>query len=240
MTEIHSCSYYCDRPECIKAQRDELRDRLAQPEQEPVAWEDVLGAIARGWTHDDNRHKTMDVQLAVAIAKEIQDMVIAPPQPEQEPVAYYHPHKGFYWAKPTRISAPTAVDVKPLPLYTAPPQPEQQRMAKRIEELEAQLRIGTSNSDVNPYAILQNARIIEARPEQEKVASWMQAQGYATGHGDTIEGLLKELEWQVRESEREACAKVCDHMEEKAEGTECCKWPTPIDCASAIRARGQT
>ena len=54
--------------------------RLAQPEQEPVVWEDVLGAIARGWTHDDNKHKTMDVQLAVAIAKEIQDMVIAPPQ----------------------------------------------------------------------------------------------------------------------------------------------------------------
>jgi hypothetical protein len=33
MTDIHSCSYYCDRPECIKAQRDELRDRLAQPEK---------------------------------------------------------------------------------------------------------------------------------------------------------------------------------------------------------------
>ena len=43
-------------------------------------------------------------------------------------------------------------------------------MAKRIEELEAQLRIGTSNSDVNPYALLQNARIIEARPKQEPVA----------------------------------------------------------------------
>ena len=28
MTEIHSCSYYCDRPECIKAQRDELLERL--------------------------------------------------------------------------------------------------------------------------------------------------------------------------------------------------------------------
>ena len=38
-------------------------------------------------------------------------------QPEQEPVAYYHPHKGFYWAKPTHISAPTAVDVPPVPLY---------------------------------------------------------------------------------------------------------------------------
>jgi hypothetical protein len=37
MTDIHSCSYYCDRPKCIKAQRDELRDKLAQSEQEPVA-----------------------------------------------------------------------------------------------------------------------------------------------------------------------------------------------------------
>lgn len=27
-TEIHSCGYYCDRPLCIKAQRDELRNKL--------------------------------------------------------------------------------------------------------------------------------------------------------------------------------------------------------------------
>lgn len=32
MTDIHSCSYFCERPECVKAQRDELRERLAQPE----------------------------------------------------------------------------------------------------------------------------------------------------------------------------------------------------------------
>ena len=25
---IHSCSYYCDRPACIKAQRDELRESV--------------------------------------------------------------------------------------------------------------------------------------------------------------------------------------------------------------------
>jgi hypothetical protein len=45
-----------------------------------------------------------------------------------------------------------------------------------------------------------------------------------------------------RLAEREVCAKVCDDMEEKAEehGTECCKWPTPSDCAYAIRARGET
>jgi hypothetical protein len=63
--------------------------------------------------------------------------------------------------------------------------------------------------------------------ERNKLASWMMAKGYATGHGDTIEGLLEELErevgfkraelWIKRISEavlaeREACAKVCDHM----------------------------
>ena len=37
--------------------------------------------------------------------------------------------------------------------------------------------------------------------------------------------------------EREECAELCDYMEAKAEGTECCKWPTPQDCAEAIRAR---
>ena len=26
--DIHSCGYYCDRPACIKTQRDELRDKL--------------------------------------------------------------------------------------------------------------------------------------------------------------------------------------------------------------------
>ena len=66
--------------DAVYAAIDALRERLAQPVQEPAAWEDVLGAIARGWTHDDNKHKPMDVQLAVAIAKEIQDMVSAPPQ----------------------------------------------------------------------------------------------------------------------------------------------------------------
>jgi hypothetical protein len=28
MTTDHTCSYYCDRPECIRAQRDELREKV--------------------------------------------------------------------------------------------------------------------------------------------------------------------------------------------------------------------
>ena len=44
-------------------------------------------------------------------------------QPEQEPVAYYHPRSGFCWAKPTSIFAPTIVDVPPMALYAAPQRP---------------------------------------------------------------------------------------------------------------------
>ena len=38
-----------------------------------------------------------------------------------------------------------------------------------------------------------------AADERNKLAAWMMAQGYSTGHGDTIEDLLKELEWQIED-----------------------------------------
>jgi len=72
-----------------------------------------------------------------------------------------------------------------------------------------------------------------AAAEREKVARWHIGSGYTTGHGDTIEDLLVELEWQVRESEREACAKVCDGMDHNGV-------MIAADCAAAIRARGNT
>ena len=56
---------------------------------------------------------------------------------------------------------------------------------------------------------------------------------------EAIDYNIKVLVQKAVEDEREACAKVCDEMEEEAEGTECCKWPTPIDCAYVIRTRGQ-
>ena len=60
--------------------------------------------------------------------------------------------------------------------------------------------------------------------ERNKLAHWMIQRSYATGHGDTIEDLLKELEGQVRESEREACIELTDSR---------------CQCAWAIKARGQ-
>ena len=42
-----------------------------------------------------------------------------------------------------------------------------------------------------------------------KVAQWMMTKGYATGHGDTVEDLLRELEWQVADR----CAEIAYEAE---------------------------
>ena len=77
-----------------------------------------------------------------------------------------------------------------------------------------------------------------ANNQRAKLALWMMSQGYSTGHGDSIEKLLEELEWQIDErirNEREACAKVCDvlavHPEYASDITKV--------AAQAIRARGE-
>ena len=73
-----------------------------------------------------------------------------------------------------------------------------------------------------------------AAAERNKLTQWMIQHSYATGHGDTMEDLLKELEWQIRESEREACAKVCDKYDDE-------RYANAADlCANAIRARNKT
>lgn len=38
-----------------------------------------------------------------------------------------------------------------------------------------------------------------AAAERNKIATWAMEKGYATGHGDTVEQMLEELEWQIRE-----------------------------------------
>ena len=86
-----------------------------------------------------------------------------------------------------------------------------------------------------------------AERERAKVAKWMIDRSYATGHGDTIEDLLKELEWQIREREREECAKIADDYERQ----RCEAWAKVLTTggevpsvslstvAVAIRARGE-
>ena len=89
--------------------------------------------------------------------------------------------------------------------------------------------------DATPEFLERFAALVAAA-EREKVAAWMIERSYATGHGDTVEDLLKELEWRARESEREACAKVCEEY-----GVGCFNNDDIICdvCADLIRARGR-
>ena len=111
---------------------------------------------------------------------------------------------------------------------------------------EAGLRVGTNLSGVvlvgSPAEIglahltieeLERFAALVAKHEREKLAAWMMRQGFATGHGDTVEDLLKELEWQIEErisNEREACASICFQEGPSIDGEL---------IAEAIRARGE-
>jgi len=94
-------------------------------------------------------------------------------QPKQEPVAFYHPRTGFYWAKPTSIFAPTVVDVEPMPLYAAPPTAAQPAPAAQRtwvgltdEEIESEISDGFArgldDGNVSNRAVIRYVRVIEA------------------------------------------------------------------------------
>jgi hypothetical protein len=117
------------------------------------------------------------------------------------------------------------------------------RTAEILERFAALVR-----ADERDRATRENAYVLA---ERNKLASWMIAQGYATGHGDTMEGLLEELEreigfdraqlWIKRINdavlaEREACALVCINIANKPSNVIL---GVAIDCAATIRARGQ-
>jgi hypothetical protein len=96
-------------------------------------------------------------------------------------------------------------------------------------------------ADERDRSTRENAYVIA---ERNKVAAWMIAQGYATGHGDTIEGLLEELEREIGFDKAELWIKrineavlaerkwVLDYMQTHGISNE------SLD--KAIRARGNT
>jgi hypothetical protein len=83
----------------------------------------------------------------------------------------------------------------------------------------------------HPKALERFAALVAAH-EREKVAHWMVKCSYATGHGDTIEDLLTEIDWQAAERERDKCARVAQSYEPTCD-------TCPSGVANAIRARGK-
>ena len=102
------------------------------------------------------------------------------------------------------------------------------------------------DNGLNLHGDIEHFAELIRQEEREKVAAWMMERSYATGHGDSTEGLLQELDWQIAENwnraliagittEREACAKVVEILipEQTEDGL------IGHTIAKAIRARGE-
>ena len=59
MDDIHSCSYYCQRPACVLAQRDELRDGHGAGNQAPPPAQPAAQPVQR--LSDEQRRELIDV-----------------------------------------------------------------------------------------------------------------------------------------------------------------------------------
>ena len=81
------------------------------------------------------------------------------------------------------------------------------------------------------------------KAEREVVSNWIMDRGFATGHGDSIVDLLDQLEWQIAEKEREACAKLLERTDLGGlkDNPAMQSWVAEMLLAyvKAIRARGQ-
>jgi len=59
----HTCSYYCDRPECIKAQRDELREAIEKRKWTHLTDEE-FDQVLKEFSHDP---RAMAIELEIRI-----------------------------------------------------------------------------------------------------------------------------------------------------------------------------
>ena len=102
------------------------------------------------------------------------------------------------------------------------------------EMIEMAREAGLETQDGFSESVFYFAKLIAER-EREVVANWIMDKGFATGHGDCIVDLLDQLEWQIAEKEREACAKLVEESSlPDTYSQECLP-----DIADEIRARGQ-
>ena len=102
MNDMHSCSYFCDRPACIKAQRDELRAALAaqpaEPDMRHPKIQVLIGKNARQhiWmmlveqlVEDPNFETTsMDMEYWDTLHDKLKEKLTAQPAPAAVPPGY--------------------------------------------------------------------------------------------------------------------------------------------------------
>ena len=67
---LHTCSYHCDRPECIRAQRDYLRDKMDAEREQFSLLCDTLVWIDNRCYQDAEIVRTINAAM-LAVAPEV-------------------------------------------------------------------------------------------------------------------------------------------------------------------------
>jgi hypothetical protein len=60
----HTCSYHCDRPECIKAQRDKLRQAIEKKREWVHLTDEEFDQVLKEFSHDP---RAMAIELEIRI-----------------------------------------------------------------------------------------------------------------------------------------------------------------------------
>ena len=76
MNDVHSCSYFCQIPACIKRQRDEMRDTFILPSLVMLTQSQALAAIA-ALDHDHGSIELHELKDALTT------QIIHSPQPKE-------------------------------------------------------------------------------------------------------------------------------------------------------------
>lgn len=201
MTDIHSCSYHCDRPECIKAQRDELRDKLAQPErhdlqakgEHPAPCARHCEATAFQIVINNLKAQLAQPEQSVAgYCKKIEELIaerdelrsrLAQPEPEQEPCGWQFYAAGKWHngmeANDHRVNT-EAAGIPTRNVYPGPvAQPEQEPTSERAWFTIAELNAWADKKlSENPHWVMPKDKPErdepppQRKPEQEPVA-WL-------------------------------------------------------------------
>lgn len=80
-----------------------------------------------------------------------------------KPIAFFDPQeKGFYWAQPTKITAPTIVDVEPLALYT-----QRTWVGLTEEERKEIWNVGEKKDQAVRALLIQTIRDVEAKLKEK-------------------------------------------------------------------------
>ena len=116
--------------------------------------------------------------------------------------------RGYLQGKADTLKRPVKTFSGGEPNYVTMPETSKEDIIRMARQAGVYL----AHTELTLMTGLERFAALVAAHEREKVAKWMVERSYATGHGDTVEDLLKELEWQAAEREREECAKFCDEQ----------------------------